>query len=67
MDTPMLHKAWDGPDGKMQEPVGWLKKAPIDRLVSPEEIAPAILFLASDDSSFATGSTLVIDGGFLAI
>jgi NAD(P)-dependent dehydrogenase (short-subunit alcohol dehydrogenase family) len=32
----------------------------------PEQIADAILFLAGDRSSFATGSTLVVDGGFSA-
>jgi len=37
---------------------------PLNRFAEPEEIAKAILFLASDDSSFATGSTLVVDGGF---
>lgn len=37
--------------------------APIGRFGSPEEIAKGILFLASDDSSFMTGSELVIDGG----
>ena len=34
------------------------------RLGQPEEIAKAILFLACDDSSFSTGSTLVADGGW---
>lgn len=39
---------------------------PLGRLATPEEIAKSILFLASDDSSFVTGSALVIDGGRLA-
>ena len=36
---------------------------PIGRVGQPEEIARAILFLASDDSSFVTGSAMLVDGG----
>jgi NAD(P)-dependent dehydrogenase (short-subunit alcohol dehydrogenase family) len=41
-------------------------RAPIGRMGEPEEIANAILFLASDESSFAVGSVLTIDGGTTA-
>ena len=41
-------------------------RQPMNRLGTPAEIARAILFLASDDSSFATGTILTIDGGLTA-
>jgi meso-butanediol dehydrogenase / (S,S)-butanediol dehydrogenase / diacetyl reductase len=39
---------------------------PMKRLAKPEEIARAILFLASDDASFVTGTALMVDGGVTA-
>lgn len=44
-----------------------IKRAhPMGRIGEPEEVARAILFLASDDASFITGAVLPVDGGYLA-
>jgi NAD(P)-dependent dehydrogenase (short-subunit alcohol dehydrogenase family) len=43
-----------------------LSRIPLGRIAQPEDIAYAALYLASDESSFVTGSELVIDGGFTA-
>jgi len=42
------------------------KRCPMGRPAEPEDVAKAILFLASDDASFVTGITLPVDGGWLA-
>lgn len=42
----------------------WIGDAPQQRAAEPEEIAPAVVFLASPASSFMTGTVLVIDGGY---
>jgi NAD(P)-dependent dehydrogenase (short-subunit alcohol dehydrogenase family) len=42
-----------------------IKKHPLGRIGYPEEVAKAALFLASDDSSFVTGTTVAVDGGIL--
>ncbi|ORU93490.1 MAG: short-chain dehydrogenase [Cycloclasticus sp. symbiont of Bathymodiolus heckerae] len=39
---------------------------PLGRFASPDEIAKLVLFLLSDDNTYITGQTIVIDGGFLA-
>jgi len=42
----------------------WIEDAPMQRYGTPEELGPAMVFLASDASSFITGSVLVADGGY---
>ncbi|MGF7234033.1 MAG: SDR family NAD(P)-dependent oxidoreductase [Frankia sp.] len=42
----------------------WIEDAPQQRYAMPAEIAPAVVFLASDAAAFVTGSVLVIDGGY---
>lgn len=44
----------------------WEALTPMGRMAEPEELAGAVLYLASDASSFTTGSNFIVDGGFTA-
>ncbi len=62
IDTPMVESTKQDP--KTME--GTLMRVPLHRLGKPEEVSSLVLFLASEASSYMTGSTVVIDGGWLA-
>ena len=61
--TPMLERFTGG---NKEAQAGFANSHPIGRLAHPDEIAPAILFLASDEAKFITGSVLLVDGGYTA-
>jgi NAD(P)-dependent dehydrogenase (short-subunit alcohol dehydrogenase family) len=64
--TPLLERevtTSPDPERTRREQAEW---APIQRIADPSEIAQGALFLASDESSFAVGSCLVLDGGYTA-
>jgi len=45
----------------------FLMRTPLGRIAEPEEIARVAVFLASDDASYVTGTTIYADGGRLAL
>lgn len=66
-DTAMLRRSlqrYDNPEECRQR---WMARHAMGRLGRAEEVARAALFLASDDSSFTTGSHLYVDGGWSAM
>lgn len=62
IETPMSAQALEDPT-KLQKSLAHI---PAGRLGTPAEIASAIVFLASDESSYMTGSEITIDGGYTA-
>jgi NAD(P)-dependent dehydrogenase (short-subunit alcohol dehydrogenase family) len=62
IDTPMIAPVVD----PIRKSGRAFMTSPIRRLGTPEDIAYCALYLASDESSFVTGATFVVDGGFIA-
>lgn len=61
ISTPMIHQG--DSEAVIKE---FAKAIPLQRVAEPEEVSKMVLFLASDDSSYSTGSEFVVDGGLTA-
>ncbi|MDU5947115.1 MAG: SDR family oxidoreductase, partial [Paenibacillus macerans] len=61
VDTPMINRLGEEVKNYL------IGLHPAGRLGTAEEVAKAVLFLASDDASFITGTSLMVDGGYTAV
>lgn len=61
IDTPMSRR------NPAEFNVAVIRSTPLGRIGQPREVADAVVFLASDESSFVTGTSLFVDGGFAAV
>jgi NAD(P)-dependent dehydrogenase (short-subunit alcohol dehydrogenase family) len=67
IDTPGLSKLMASSEASQQRMAAISTIVPLGRLGTPDEIAKAVVFLASDDSSYITGTELFVDGGFAQV
>jgi len=66
-DTPGLNELLGSSETGQQRLKMISSTVPLGRLGTPDEIAKAVVFLASDDSSYITGTELFVDGGFAQV
>ena len=67
IETPALEKAGLTPEQAEQAVAQFVTQVPMGRRGKPEEIAAAVVFLASDESSYITGVDLAVDGGMAQV
>ena len=63
VDTPSLGERISAYDDPVEARKMFIARQPMGRLAKAEEIAPIVVFLASDESTFATGQVFSVDGG----
>ncbi|MBY8996687.1 MAG: SDR family oxidoreductase [Candidatus Thorarchaeota archaeon] len=66
IETPMLERVIEEQGNPSDVRARRLKNYPLGRFGYPDEVAQTALFLASEESTFVTGATIVVDGGFTA-
>jgi len=71
-ETPMLHHVWHIEGKSLGKDINGMRQTymqgrPLRRIGTPEDIAYAALYLASDESKFVTGTCLIVDGGVTAM
>jgi len=67
IDTPGLNGLAQSQEQLDQFKTSFVSTVPLGRMGSPDEVAKAVSFLASDDSSYVTGIELFVDGGMAQI
>lgn len=68
IDTPLLHRnPGMGPEDVARLKEVMIANIPMRRMGESDEVAKAVLFLASDDASFITGADLLVDGGLIEL
>jgi len=66
VDTPFLRRILSSSKNPEKEKRRIISKIPLKRLAKPEDVANVILFLASEESSFMSGASVAVDGGWSA-
>ena len=66
VDTEMIRNAWQQFGDVKKAQRLWAEKHPLGRIATADEVGRTILFLASEDASFITGTALPVDGGITA-